>query len=99
MKITEPYSPTPRANARAKPVRSAGDQRRQDHPHEGAHAAGAEGGGGLLDLAVDLVDHRLHGADHEGQADEDQRQPDAERGVGDLDPEVRGEGPSAPFGA
>ena len=56
-------------------------------------AVGAEGGGGLLDLAVDLGDDRLDGAHHEGQADEDEGDPDAERGVGDLDPERREELP------
>ena len=48
----------------------------------------AERGGGLLDLAVDLLQHRLNGAHDEGQADEDQRDDDAERREGDLEPEA-----------
>src|SRR5581483_3775067 len=39
------------------------------------------------ELAVELFEHRLHGADDEGKADEDERNGDAERGVGDLDAE------------
>ena len=38
---------------------------------------------------VELLEHRLHGAHDEGQADEDQRDDDAERRVGDLDAERR----------
>ena len=92
MKITEPYSPT----ARAKREREAGQQRRQQRrQHDAAERsgsrAGAERGGGLLDLAVELLQHRLHGAHDEGQADEDERDEDAERRVGDLDAERREE--------
>ena len=82
MKTTEPYSPIARAKARAKPVSSAGATVGQDHPVEGLPAAGAEAGGGLLDLHVEVVQHRLHRADDERQADEDQRHRDAEPGVG-----------------
>ena len=37
-------------------------------------AAGAERRGGLLHLAVELDQHRLHRADDEGEGDEEQRQ-------------------------
>ena len=90
MKMTEPYSPT-RAREGEREAgedgRAAGRGRmtRRDR----LAAAGAERRGGLLDLAVDLLQHRLHGAHHEGQADEDQRDDDAERRVGDLDAERR----------
>ena len=87
MKITEPYSPTARAKASAKPVRMRRQQRRQHHAEHGLAAAGAERRRGLLDLAVELLEHRLHGAHHERQADEDQRDDDADRRVGDLDAE------------
>ena len=60
MKTTEPYSPSARANASAKPVSSAGQQRRQDHARERLPAARAEAGRGLLDLAVEVLEHRLH---------------------------------------
>ena len=100
MKITEPYSPTPRASASAKPVSSAGVSVGRITLPEGAQPAGAEGRRGLLDLALDLLDHRLHRAHDERQADEDQRDEDAERRVGDLDPERRERAArSAPFGA
>ena len=38
MKITEPYSPSARANASAKPVSSAGSERRAGSPAEGLPA-------------------------------------------------------------
>ena len=67
---------------------------------DGLAAVGAERGRGLLDLAVELLQHRLHGAHDEGQADEDQRDEDAERRVGDLDAERRRAScPIQPFGA
>ena len=88
MKMTEPYSPTARAKASAKPVTMRRRQARQQHRAvNGLEAAGAERRRRLLDLAVDLFHHRLHGAHDEGQADEDQRDDDAERRIGDLDAE------------
>ena len=75
MKITEPYSPTARANASAKPVSSAGSKRRQHDAAERLPARGAEAGGGLLDLGVEILQHRLHGAHDERQADEDRAPP------------------------
>ncbi len=52
MKITEPYSPSARAKASAKPVSSAGSQDRKHHAPEGLPAVGAQRGGGLLELAA-----------------------------------------------
>ena len=46
-------------------------QRRQHHHEHGLAAVGAERGRGLLELAVELLEHRLHGAHDEGQTDED----------------------------
>ena len=74
--------------------REAGQQRRQRAPAGSTRAKvcsrrGAERRGGLLDLAVEVLQHRLHRAHDEGQADEDQRDDDAERRVGDLDAERR----------
>ena len=100
MKMTEPYSPTARAKASAKPVRMAGASAGRMTREHGLAAAGAERRGGFLDLRVDLLHHRLHGAHDEGQADEDQRDDDAERRVGDLDAERRrANWPIQPFGA
>ena len=36
-------------------------------------------------IALEIGEHRLHGADDEGQADEEQRNEDAARGEGDVD--------------
>ena len=85
MKITEPYSPSARANASAKPVSSAGMSTGQDHQAEGLPAAGAQRGGGFFQLAVQVFQHRLHRAHHERQADEHQRHPHAQRREGDLE--------------
>ena len=38
-----------------------------------------ERGGGLLHVRVELLEHRLHGAHHEGQPDEGERHHHAER--------------------
>ena len=91
------------ADAAREGQREAGEDRRrqprQQHPGDGLEAAGAERRGDFLDLPVDLLHDRLHRADHEGQADEDQRDDDAERRVGDLDAERRSSWPTQPFGA
>ena len=54
---------------------------------EGREARGAETGGGFFGRVVDIGEHGLDGADHEGQSDEDERHEDAERREGDLDAE------------
>ena len=76
---TEPNSPT----ARAKREAGAGDDRRQQAgQHDAAEhreAAGAERAGGLLHVAVELHEHGLHGAHHERQGDEQQREQQATR--------------------
>ena len=84
MNITEPYSPTPRANASAKPVRMAGARPGSKHAVNRLPARCAERRRGLLHLAVDLLHHRLHRAHDEGQSDENQRNYDADGGKGDL---------------
>ena len=100
MKTTEPYSPSARAKASAKPVSQAGSEGGQDDAEERLAAAGAEAGRRLLHLGVEALEHGLQGAHHEGQADEDERDGDAERREGDLDPErARAGAPSQPFGA
>ena len=68
MKITEPYSPTARANASANPVSSAGTDCRQNNPRHCLPATGAETGSGLLDLGIEIDQYRLHGAHHERQS-------------------------------
>ena len=73
MKITEPYSPSARAKASAKPVSSAGSSAGRITRAKRLPARGAEGRGGLLQLALEVLEHRLHGAHDERQADEGQR--------------------------
>ncbi len=77
MKITEPYSPTARAKASAKPVRIAGSSAGSMTRKTVCRRSRAERGRGLLDLALEILKHRLHGAHHERQADEDERDADA----------------------
>ena len=69
MKITEPYSPIARANASAKPVSSAGSNDGKDDAAEGLPARGAQRRRRFLELARSLQ-HRLHRAHDERQADE-----------------------------
>ncbi len=87
MKMTEPYSPTRAREGQ----REAGEQRRQhgrqDDAAEHVEATGAEGLGGILQVALHLQQRRLHGAHHERHADQRQRDGDADPGVGHLDAE------------
>ena len=99
MNTTEPYSPTARANASAKPVSQAGIEIRQDDPPQHAEPRRAEAGRRLLDLDVEILDHRLQRPDDERQADEDQRDDDAERVNATLIPYGSSMLPSQPFGA
>ena len=89
MKTTEPYSPSARAKASAKPVSSAGTSAGAITRREGLQAAGAERRRGLFEFRIQILEHRLHGAHDERQADESQRDHDAERRVGDLDAQRR----------
>ena len=54
-----------------------GHERGQHDPEHGLAPAGAERRRGLLDLTLEIFKHRLHGTDHEGQSDENQRNTDA----------------------
>ena len=85
MKMTEPYSPTARAKASATPVSHAGSIGRKDHAPECLRARGAEAGRRFFEFLLEIGEHRLHRAHDERQADEGQREDDAERRVGDLD--------------
>ena len=89
MKTTEPYSPSARANASAKPVSSAGRQHRKNHAPENLPAVRAEARGGFLKFRIEIFEHRLHGADDERQADERERDENAELRVGNLDAQRR----------
>ena len=91
MKMTEPYSPTARAKARPVPVTERRQDGRHQHAREGLHPRGAERGGGLFVLAVELDQNGLQRAHDEGEPDEGERDEDAERRVGDLQAERREE--------
>ena len=64
-----------------------GQQRREDDARKTSAAARAEAGRGLLDLGVEVLEHRLQRAHDERQADEGERDDHAERREGDLDAE------------
>ena len=98
MKTTEPYSPSARANASANPVTAAGHEDREEDVAEGLPAARAEHRRRLLELRVEVLEHRLHRPDDEGQADEGERDRDAERRERHAAPRAaRGAGPTQPF--
>ena len=99
MKITEPYSPTPRAKASANPVSAAGSDRRKQHAYERLQARRAETRRHLLELLVEILEHRLHRAHDERQADERERHDDAEARERNVDPELRQRVAEPPFDA
>ena len=73
MKITEPYSPTARANAMAAPVSMAGASDGRTTRVSVCSRVAPSVRRGLLDVEAEVLDHRLDGADDERQADEGQR--------------------------
>src|SRR4051794_3188019 len=91
MKITDPYSPTARAKARVKPVRTAGTRGAKSAVQHRARAGGPERRRRFLEFTVDLGNERLHGPNRERQADKDQRDKDAQRREGNLQTERRDE--------
>ena len=84
IKITEPYSPTPRANASAMPVRSAGTSCGAITRLSVMRRC-AERHGGFFELDLKLRDHRLQRPHDKRKADEDQRDQDPKPCEGDLD--------------
>ncbi len=85
MKITDPYSPAPRAKASAKPVASAGAIVGQDHARKCLKTRRAKRQRSFLDLARGFGEHRLDRADDERQADEGQSDHHAHGPVGDWE--------------
>jgi hypothetical protein len=71
--------------------REAGKQRRRERRKndapENLPAARAEARGGVLKFRIEILQHRLDGPHDERQADECERDENAELRVGDLDPE------------
>ena len=67
---SEPYSLIARANDSAAPAAMAGSEARQDDAAEDREPAGAERRRRLLDLEVELLEHRLHRPHDERQRDE-----------------------------
>ncbi len=79
MNTTEPYSPSARAKASAKPVSIAGSSAGAITRLNGLQAARAKSSRGFLEFRVQVLEHRLDGAHHERQADEGQRHDDPQR--------------------
>src|SRR5713101_2812918 len=86
IKITEPYSPSPRAKASEAPVITPGSSAGRTTRKKICHRVMRE-----------IGEDRLHGAHDEGQADEDEGDQDAERREGDVDAEA-GEDSADPAG-
>src|SRR5690606_2089499 len=95
MKMTEPYSPIARAKAIVKPVSNAGmtvgkmmrlKTQKRTAPSVSAASAKCRP---ILQVALHLEQRRLHRAHDERQADERERDDDADPRVCDLDPERR----------
>ena len=80
MKMTEPYSPTPRAKASAKPVSRAGRIAGRITRENVCQRLAPRRRGRLLDLGVEVLQHRLDRAHDERQADEDQGDDDRRAG-------------------
>ncbi len=72
MNTTEPYSPSARANDRAKPVSSAGSTAGRITRQNVCQRRRAQAGGRFFRFAVDFFDRRLQRAHDERQADERQ---------------------------
>ncbi len=89
MKTTEPYSPSARANASAKPVSSAGLNIGKITRQNVCQRFAPETGRGFLKFRIQIGEHRLDGADNKRQADERERDKNAELRVGNLDAERR----------
>ena len=82
--MTEPYSPTARANASANPVRIAGCKSGQKHPGNRLEAIGAKRCRSLLYLLANFFHHRLDCPDHERETDEYQGDGYADGRKGDF---------------
>ena len=89
MKMTEPYSPSARANASAKPVSSAGVSIGKITRQKTCQRFAPRLDGGFFQFRVEVFENRLHRPHDERQADERQRDENAELRVGDFDAERR----------
>ena len=78
IRISEPNSPIARAKASATPARMAGRRFGRMILRKIVSGPGAERGGRLLHVLVELDQHRLHRADDERQGHEEQRHDDAD---------------------
>ena len=95
MKTTDPYSPSARANASVKPVSSAGMIAGSMTRRKICQRL-RRGCGGFLDVDREILQHRLHGAHDERQADERERQNHAERRERDANARALEQRPSTP---
>ena len=99
MKITEPYSPTPRAKASAKPVSSAGDSGGSDHAPKRLRAGRAERRGGFLEFELESASTGCTVRTTNGRPTKTSatRMPSGVKAI--LMPSVASGAPSQPFGA
>ena len=98
MKITDPYSPTPRAKAKAKPVSQAGSKCRHQDMAENLQGFRTQARRRFLHFTRDIRQYWLYGTYHEWKRYKSQRQGDAQGGVGDLETQVGRELPDQPVG-
>ena len=77
---SEPNSPSARAKASPAPPRMAGSRFGKMMRRKIVKRPGAERRGRLLHLPVELEQHRLHGAHHEGQRHQQQGDARCRRG-------------------
>ena len=87
MRMIDPYSPTARAKASPAPASTDGSTLGRITRRRTWRRVGTEGGGGVLDLGIELGQHRLDAAHAERQGHEEQRGGDAEAGAGQVDVE------------
>ena len=81
---SEPYSAIARANDSAAPAAIAGTRLGRMIRRKIVSRVRAQGGGCLLDVVLELLEHRLHRADDERQRHERQRQEHRLLGVGPV---------------
>ena len=74
----------PRMKVRMVPARMPGSDSGSSTRRNIVAGPGAEAEGGLLDVAVDALDHALQGQHHVGQIDRDDAGNDGALGVHDL---------------
>ena len=86
-RTSEPYSLIARAKDRAAPAAAAGAIAGRITRRKVVKRLAPRDGSSLLDVEVELLEHRLHRADDEREGDEGERQEHRPAGAGDVDPD------------